>query len=300
MIALRTLMGFARPHTVIATTVQVLTILVIVAGPRAIEPAALGLAGLTLIVCLALNLYVVGLNQLTDIAIDQINKPWLPVAAGELTPRAGRWVVAAAGLLALVGAALLGPYLLATVALIMLIGTAYSLPPPRLKRWPIPAALSIATARGVIAILGVALHYRQRLGGELPLATLTLLGIFFFGFALVIAIYKDLPDDAGDRQHQIETFTTRLGPQRVLNLGRVVLTLCYALPILLALATLPGAAAVFLLVSHVVIIIIFWVASMRVDLRRQQSITSFYMLLWALFYAEFAVLSLYELARAVT
>lgn len=299
MIALRTLIAFARPHTVIATTVQVLTILVIVAGPRAIEPVALGLAALTLVVCLALNLYVVGLNQLTDVAIDQINKPWLPVAAGALAPRAGRWLVAAAGLLALGGAALQGPYLLATVTLIMLIGSAYSLPPPRLKRWPIPAALSIATARGVIAILGVALHYRQQLGGELPLATLTLLGVFFFGFALVIAIYKDLPDAAGDRQHQIETFTTRLGPQRVLNLGRAVLTLCYTLPILLALVTLPAAAAIFLLVSHVVIITIFWVASMRVDLGRQQSITSFYMLLWALFYAEFAVLSLYELARAV-
>lgn len=299
MRALSTLLGFARPHTVIATTVQVITLFLIVGGRAALDRGAFAPVALALAACLGLNLYVVGLNQLTDVDIDRINKPWLPVAAGTLTPRSARILVAAAGLLALGLAAVAGPYLLLTVALIMLIGSAYSLPPTRLKRFPLAAALSIAIARGVIANLGLALHYRARFGGDLPLLTLAILGLFFFGFGLVIAIYKDIPDDAGDRMHAIETFTTRLGKRRALDLGRAVLTLCYALPIGLALASLPGGDALFLLLSHAAIITLFWAVSARVDLGQQRSISSFYMFLWALFYVEFAVLSVYELARAV-
>jgi homogentisate phytyltransferase/homogentisate geranylgeranyltransferase len=296
---LSTLIGFARPHTVIATAVQVITLFVIVGGRETLVRESLGLVALTLAACLALNLYVVGLNQLTDVAIDRVNKPWLPVAAGTLTPGQARLLVAGAALLALGLSAIAGRWLLLTVALILLIGSAYSLPPTRLKRHPFAAALSIALARGVIANLGLALHYQERFGGPLPALTLAILGIFFFGFGLVIAIYKDIPDAAGDRMHQIETFTTRLGRRRALDLGRAVLTACYALPIGLAFAGLPGGAALFLLVSHALIITLFWAVSARVDLARQRSVSSFYMFLWALFYVEFGVLSVYELARAV-
>lgn len=297
MRALSILVTFARPHTVIATTVQVVTLFLIVGGWGALERASLGMVALALGACLALNLYVVGLNQLTDVAIDQINKPWLPLAAGTLTLAQGRWLVVGAALMAVALSAVAGPYLLLTVLAIMAIGSAYSLPPARLKRFPLAAALSIAVARGVIANMGLALHYQQRLGEPLPALTLGLLGLFFFGFGLVIAIYKDIPDDAGDRLHAIETFTTRLGKRRALDLGRAVLTLCYALPIGLALASLPGGDALFLLVSHAAIVALFWAVSGRVNLGQQRSVASFYMFLWGLFYAEFAVLSLYELAR---
>jgi homogentisate phytyltransferase/homogentisate geranylgeranyltransferase len=299
MRALSTLLGFARPHTVIATTVQVITLFLIVGGREALVRESFGLVALALAACLALNLYVVGLNQLTDVAIDRVNKPWLPVAAGTLTPLHARWLVAGAAVVALALAAVAGSYLLLTVALIMVIGSAYSLPPTRLKRFPLAAALSIAIARGVIANVGLALYYQQSLGAELPALTLAMLGLFFFGFGLVIAIYKDIPDDVGDQMYHIETFTTRLGKRRALDLGRAVLTLCYALPIGLALAGLPAGDALFLLVSHAVIIALFWAVSVRVDLRRRASVSSFYMFLWALFYAEFAVLSVYELSRAV-
>jgi homogentisate phytyltransferase/homogentisate geranylgeranyltransferase len=298
MPALSVLLGFSRPHTVIATTVQVLTLALIVGGQQAFARDTMGLLALTLAACLCLNLYVVGVNQLTDVAIDRVNKPWLPVAAGTLSVEQARALVVVAALLAVLLAAVAGPFLLLTVLPIMLIGSAYSLPPLRLKRFPLAAALSIAIARGVIANLGLALHYQERFDGPLPLATLAVLGLFFFGFGLVIAIYKDIPDDAGDRLHQIETFTTRLGKRRALDLGRAVLSLCYALPIGLALAGLPRGDALFLLVSHALMIAAFWSASSRVDLGQQRSVSSFYMFLWGLFYVEFGVLSIYELSRS--
>ncbi len=293
--SLRTLYDFARPHTVIATSVQVVTMFIIVTGWQPVTLDRIGLVLATLVVCLSLNLYVVGVNQLTDVAIDQINKPWLPVAAGRLSVAGGRWIVATALIVALIGAALLSAALWLTVAVIALIGSLYSLPPLRLKRHPLPAALSIASARGVIANTGLAFHYQHWLATELPLTTLALAGFFFFGFALVIALYKDLPDDRGDRLHQIETLTTRLGPQRVLQLGRLMLTACYLIPIGVGIWSLPAFAAGFLALSHAVMIALFWLISLRVDLSKQQSITSFYMFLWGIFYTEFALLSIYRL-----
>jgi hypothetical protein len=47
--------------------------------------------------CLLGNLYIVGLNQLEDVDIDRINKPHLPMAAGEFTLTDGRWIVSLAG-----------------------------------------------------------------------------------------------------------------------------------------------------------------------------------------------------------
>jgi homogentisate phytyltransferase/homogentisate geranylgeranyltransferase len=163
----------------------------------------------------------------------------------------------------------------------------------------VPAALSIGFARGLLANLGLALHYGQVLGLRPAPLTIGLVGLFFFGFGLVIAIYKDMPDLLGDRMYQIETFTTRLGARRVLGLGRAVLSLCYAVPICLALTQLSQVGGLFLLFSHLVIVALFWAVSLRVDLSRQASLIGFYQFLWALFYTEFGVLTLYELTRSL-
>jgi homogentisate phytyltransferase/homogentisate geranylgeranyltransferase len=92
--------------------------------------------------CLCGNVYIVGLNQLEDIEIDRINKPHLPLAAGEYTPRMAAMIVAIAGSLAILLAFLQGPFLLAMVSLSLGLGTAYSLPPIRLKRFSFWAAHS--------------------------------------------------------------------------------------------------------------------------------------------------------------
>lgn len=294
----RVLVRFSRPHTIIATTLQALTMWLIVVAPRWPDLASTLLLGLTLSACLALNLFVVGINQVVDVAIDRVNKPWLPVAAATLSGRAAMWISLVAGLYALAAAAAAGPYLLATVALIMVIGAAYSLPPLHLKRFPIAAALSIALARGLLANVGLALHYGQVYGRPVPFGLTLLIGLFFFGFAVVIALYKDMPDAAGDRMYQIETFTTRLGAARVLGLGRLLLTACYALPIGLALWQLPHPQGFYLLLTHAALIVAFWAVSVRVDLSSPRSIGTFYLTLWTLFYAEFAVLGLYAVTRS--
>jgi homogentisate phytyltransferase/homogentisate geranylgeranyltransferase len=293
------LVGFSRPHTVIATTLQVITLFLIAGGWGYLDSTGLGAMLIALVSCLAANIYVVGLNQLTDVAIDRINKPELPLAAGSMSPPTARRIVLGSALLSIVLAFLAGPYLLIIVTVVLLVGTAYSLPPLRLKGHAGWAALSIAATRGLIANVGLLLHYGVVLGVTVPTSTLLIVGAFFFGFAIVIALYKDLPDLAGDRMHNIQTLTVRLGPARVVALGRWLLSVCYLLPIGVALAGLPQLAALFLLASHAVIIGGFWQRSLAVRPEQQADVVALYQLLWRMFYAEFVILSIYTLLWSV-
>ncbi len=292
-------MRFTRPHTIIATTIQVVSLFLIAGGSQVLAPTSLGPVLLTLFTCLALNIYIVGLNQITDAEIDRINKPHLPLASLEMSMRQGWIVVALMGLVALAGSLMAGPYLLATVSTIMFIGTIYSIPPLRLKRFSFWAAMCIALARGVIANVGVALHYNHVFGGlgNFSPATLVVMAAFFFGFGLVIAIYKDIPDLVGDEIHGIQTFTVKLGARRAFALGRLILTIGYVGVMLVAVSHLPQPDGVLLLVAQVVALALFLFISGRVDPRRKSSIAHFYMFLWGLFYAQYIVLSVYQITK---
>jgi homogentisate phytyltransferase/homogentisate geranylgeranyltransferase len=252
---------------------------------------------LTLISCLAVNVYIVGLNQLADIEIDRINKPTLPLASGALSIAQGRWIVGLSGLIALAIAAFLSPYLFLTVFISSLIGTIYSLPPLHLKRLPIWAALSIAFVRGFISNIGLYLHFQRQLAPEtaVPWPFVLALACFFFGFGLVIALYKDIPDLTGDEQFGIRTFTVRLGPERVFQIGRWLLTIFYLLPILLAMTQIGRPENIALILAHLLALIYFWRASLPVQPADGRSMTRFYLVLWALFYAEYIFLSLRQI-----
>lgn len=293
---------FMRPHTIIATTIQVISLFLIAGGSQVLALSSLGPVLLTLLTCLALNVYVVGLNQITDIEIDRINKPRLPLASREMSLRQGWAAVMLTGAVALVGGVVAGPYLAATVILIMIIGTLYSVPPFRLKRHSVWAAVSIALARGVIANVGVAVHYNHIFGGldDFSVPTLVVMAAFFFGFGLVIAIYKDIPDLLGDQLHGIKTFTVQLGPQRAFNLGRLILTIGYAGVMAVAAVQLPQPNGVLLLITQAVALALFWLASRRVDLVQPASMTRFYMFLWGLFYAQYIILSVVQITDWVT
>ncbi len=287
---------FSRPHTIGATSLQVLGIFIIVLAGNPLTSWAIQVLLLTWIGSLAVNLYVVGLNQLTDIEIDQVNKPHLPLASGTFSP-AEAWIyVAIAGLLALAIGIGFGPALAYTFMLIMLIATFYSVAPFRLKKRPLLAAVSIALARGVIANYGLYTHYRLALGVDalpLPLLLAWLL-LFFFGFGLVIALYKDIPDWAGDREFAIRTFAVRLGRQRVFVLGRWLLTAIYLIPIVAGLAFLAAPAGMVLALPHLVILLLFWFFSLRTDPAQPASMMRLYLFLWGLFYVEYLLLILYS------
>lgn len=291
---LLTFIRFSRPHTIVATSLQVIGLFILAGGLEEGAGQAVTVLLLAFISCLGANIYIVGLNQLQDIEVDRINKPDLPLASGEYSVAQGRLIVGVTGVLALAAAATQGRYLFLTVSISMIIGTAYSLPPLYFKGRALLAALSIAFVRGLVTNFGLYLHFHNSLHPDKPIPwpLVAAIAFFFFGFGLVIALYKDLPDQSGDRQFGIRTFTVRLGQKRVFNIGRWLLTGFYLIPIIAGLRLLPDLNALVLIISHLLILTFFWRRSLSVDLTDAASVTRFYLLLWGLFYVEYLLLSL--------
>lgn len=290
---------FSRPHTIIGTSLSVWGLYAIaIAFTSAVEFPAIVPLILTWVACLCGNIYIVGLNQLEDVEIDKINKPHLPIAAGEFSLRQGQTIVIITGLLALVLAIVGGPWLLATVGISLLLGTAYSLPPIRLKRFPFWASFCIYTVRGVIVNLGLFLHslwvlnqgsYLQPFDGlEIPPA-IWALTLFILAYTFAIAIFKDIPDIEGDRQYHITTFTIRLGAQFVFNLARWVLTGCYLGMAIAAWVWLPGVNPILVTIAHLTALGILWWRSWQVELDDRVAIGQYYQFIWKFFFLEYLI-----------
>ncbi len=308
---------FSRPHTVIGTSLSVISLyLVAIAIASNTVPSTLGQTSdstgilplfpsvVTLLIgwvaCLCGNVYIVGLNQLEDVAIDRVNKPHLPLAAGEFSPVQGSAIVAITGVLALLLAIAGGPFLLATVGLSLLIGTAYSLPPIRLKRFPFWASFCILTVRGVIVNLGLFLHFSHPHDWSSPIASLALalfrlppsvfaLTLFVLVFTFAIAIFKDVPDMDGDRRYNISTFTLWLGKQTVFNLARGTLTVAYLGMMIAGVIGLPAVNGGILVSTHGVAVVSLWLRSRAVNLRDKRAISQFYQFIWKLFFVEYLI-----------
>jgi homogentisate phytyltransferase/homogentisate geranylgeranyltransferase len=266
-----------------------------------------------------MNVAIVGLNQLCDVEIDRVNKPHLPLAAGELSRASGGAIV----LSCLLSSLLLGwaHPILSTAALrstllgSALLGTAYSLPPIRLKRFPLLAAFCIMAVRGAVINHGFIAHASQCLARQLSAASpglslasasapaaLTRLrslapAAFFTAFGVVIALVKDVPDVKGDQQFGIRSFSVRLGQPAVLNLALGLLYASYA-GVAAALALGAARASTAIAGARRAAIAALSVAAIRSVRRRAKHVEpsdggkvyDLYMHLWTLFYLSYVAL----------
>ncbi len=283
---------FSRPHTIIGTSLSAIGLFAIAlafSGESLTVKTLLPLLG-TWFTCLCGNVYIVGLNQLEDIEIDQINKPDLPVASGEFSRKQGQVIVGITGLLAVGLAGIQGPWLLATVGISLMLGTAYSLPPIRLKRFPFWASFCIFTVRGIIVNLGLFLHYQRVMQGDGSLMippSVWALTLFVLGFTFAIAIFKDIPDIEGDRRYQISTLTLRLGARTVFELARWVIVGCYLVTSVGAFLWVPQVNPIVLAIAHGVALLGLWWRSRDVDLEDKVAIAACYQFIWKLFFLEY-------------
>jgi len=93
-ITLGAIWRFGRPHTLIGTTLSIVSVSLCALDDvwDIFQPHIMWPVFVALVTSLMMNIYIVGLNQMTDVAIDKINKPFLPVASGELTVSQG-WLL---------------------------------------------------------------------------------------------------------------------------------------------------------------------------------------------------------------
>jgi homogentisate phytyltransferase/homogentisate geranylgeranyltransferase len=277
---------FGRPHTVIGTATSIVGLyLIAVAFDTA---PGVGDLAWTLVAGYGVNVFIVGLNQITDVEIDRINKPYLPIAAGDLTMGQAWGIVAVAGAVPVLLAMTQGVVELVAVVAGLLVGVAYSAPPLRLKRFPALASLCISGVRSVVVNLGVYAHFAGAIAG--PVWALTL---FVAPFSFAIAVLKDVPDIEGDRRYQIATWTIRLGARRVLAIGVGALVVAYlgmAVPGTLLLGD--QVQPVVFCGGHLVALAVALAAARRADVGDRAAFWRFYMRVWMLFFAEYALVAL--------
>jgi homogentisate phytyltransferase/homogentisate geranylgeranyltransferase len=224
----RELLGFMRPHTVKGTvlaTISGYSLLSVYHGASA-QSALLRV----LLSGVSANVFIVGINQLVDVEIDKVNSKPLPLAMGTLSWEVARDFTGAA----LVSATTVGfieSFLWGSVISSMcLIGVLYSVPPFRLKRFAVPAALCIVAARGLLATIGGTLTLTFAMGKELDDFMIFHMKVFtsvLVVFTTVIALMKDVPDIEGDMSENIKSFSVMLGPSRVSGICFSLITASY-------------------------------------------------------------------------
>jgi homogentisate phytyltransferase/homogentisate geranylgeranyltransferase len=281
---------FGRPHTIVGTWLGIggLFAIALHAAPDVGTGSALFQLACVLVAGTAVNVAIVGVNQITDVEIDRVNKPRLPIAAGELSTAAAWRIVAVAAAVPVAMALTQGWVETGAVVTALAIGAAYSLPPVRLKRHAVAASLCIAGVRSAVVNLGVAVHFSEAFGGDgrVPDAVWALC-LFVLPFSFAIAVLKDVPDSEGDRRFRIATFTVRLGARRAAWLGLGALGLAYAGMAIAGPLALPDANAAVLAGGHgaAACLLVWW--AHRADPDDPRAFTRFYMRVWVLFFLEY-------------
>jgi len=288
MVLFRTLWRFSRPHTVIGTITSVVSIFIISVGFSNLSPSNIVFLITALVFSLSANIYIVGLNQFFDMEVDKINKPELPLASGALSPRQAVIIIVPTGIFSF-GAYFVEEYLFLTVLASLIIGSLYSIPPIRLRRFPLLASLSIISVRGLIVNLGFYLSFQHFQG--LPLFPISpiilLLTLSILVLSLVIALFKDLPDISGDQYHSITTFAQQLGKDLIFRISIIAIVGNFILSFILAFILLPLHQSAVIMVLDIGILTYVLNRAKKTDISLKQDIKAFYYVIWIVFYAQY-------------
>jgi len=306
----KTIWDFTRPHTLIGTLLSVTTVHLFAVAPVLGNMAFswqqfLRLTLQALLPALLVNVYITGLNQIFDVEIDRQNKPYLPIPSGRLSLTSA-WLVVLSSLVLAEAITMCFPppglpWLQFALLSSAVLGSVYSAPPLRLKRFPFLAAFSIIVVRGIVVNMGFYAFIVDALGvaGEVPVGRSILAATFFAVFGLVIALMKDVPDVLGDRANHIRSLSVRLGPAKALRLATTVLK---ALLVVTGCAFAVGAGAAgnldragfrgVLAFAALLFLKRLRHEERKVDAENPKQVFDFYMFVWKIFYVSYVLLPL--------
>lgn len=150
------------------------------------------------------------INDWHDREVDAINEPGRPIPSGRIPGRWGLYIAMIWTALSLALAAMLGPWVLASTMIGLVLAWAYSAPPFRLKRngWLGNAACGFSY-EGLAWVTGAAVM----LGGALPPAPVLILAFLYSVGAHGIMTLNDFKAIKGDREMGINSLPVLLGVQ---------------------------------------------------------------------------------------
>ncbi len=271
---------FSRPHTIIGSVISITTLYLMAYDTK--NTFDLTLLLLSIIVGVTCNVFIVGINQVSDIDIDRINKPELPIPAGVLSLKQAKNIVYASLIICYSIAAYISMYLLVIVVLSTFIGWAYSMPPFHLKKHHLSAAIAIATVRGVLLNAYGFLLFNFMLNNSTELTdNAEILTLFVIAYSVVISWFKDLSDIEGDAKFKINTLAISYSPKIALIIGNIIVSLAYLYSIV------NYANNSFLQYGHVTLWALFIFNTFSIKLSDHDSVRKYYKRFWWFFFAEY-------------
>jgi 4-hydroxybenzoate polyprenyltransferase len=149
------------------------------------------------------------LNQVTDLEIDRINKPYRPIPSKIVSVNEALSVAALLYAFALFRAFLLNSIFFGFVSIIIGVTMGYSLPPLRFKKRLLLSNVSIAMGRGLLGFVAAWTIFGY-VWDPFP----WILGSIMFVYLLGTATTKDFTDIAGDKKYGIKTLPTIYGTKK--------------------------------------------------------------------------------------
>jgi homogentisate phytyltransferase/homogentisate geranylgeranyltransferase len=230
------------------------------------------------------NVFIVGVNQLVDVEIDRVNKKNLPLATGEITWATANRIVGsslvAAVTLGFAESSLWG----SAISAMCLIGVFYSVPPFRLKRFAVPAALCIVSARALLGPITGVFVYTEAMGGIIDDFVWFHMKIFTFVliiFTTVIALMKDVPDMEGDVREGVRSLSVVVGAAYVSRLCLWLLSGAH-----IAVIACLHSQSLFSAMTHACALL--WLHTRWIDGESKHvAIHNYFGVVWPLFYFEF-------------
>jgi homogentisate phytyltransferase/homogentisate geranylgeranyltransferase len=286
MKAIKSFIKFSRPHTIVGTCISIAALYAMVCQYSELEH--LSILWISIFVGLTCNIFIVGINQIVDVELDKINKPYLPLASGEISINSAKIIVYSSMVLSAISALYLSPILLVIVCISMFIGWAYSCPPFSLRKHHLPAALAISLVRGLMVNIGGYLVFNILINNSYEFnLDIMVLSAFIIAFSIVIAWFKDLPDMEGDEKFKIKSLAILYSPKFTLIAGNTLILLAYTFSIYQYSNLLHTKHYRILFIGHIILMALFALNLSGLKTLNKQTAKTYYKRFWLFFFAEY-------------
>ncbi|XP_057456129.1 glycinol 4-dimethylallyltransferase-like [Lotus japonicus] len=285
--------AFSRPYSmvgIISSTIA--TSLLTVEKLSDISPLFFTNVLKALVLYLPMCIYIGGVNQLFDVEIDKINKPYLPLASGKLSYSAGVIIVAFSLIMSFWLGWIIGSWsLIWGIVAYSTVGFVYSANVP-LLRWkghPVLAAICLVSLTALILPITIFFHFQTYVFKRTTIFWRPL--IFVVAFTSVyfvgVSLGKDIPDMEGDKAFGVNSFAVRFGTKRAFWLSVTLIETAFGIALFTAATSSYLWSKVITGLGYAVLASILWYNAKAVDLGSKASLQSFYMFIWKLLSAHY-------------